>query len=130
MKKQVLLWVILSVTLLAILVLGAGLWLLRDKPAGPISQATTAPQTNYFELPLHNTPLPGLETPAPDKQDSPTAGVQKQDVVIGDTSDTESKAGVEKTNATQVSPRPTATPAAKTRPTAAQTGTVQANRRL
>jgi DedD protein len=83
MSRQPLLWVILSVTLLVVLILVAGLLLLRDNPTAPVAKVTEPPDNNYFDLPFQSTPLPGIITPAP-TQATPNGGIQKQEFAYGE----------------------------------------------
>jgi DedD protein len=84
MNRQALLWVILSVTLLVILILGAGLLLLRDKPTVPVAEVAKPTMTPYFDLAYQSTPLPGLVTPSPQPQQSPTPGYETQEMALGE----------------------------------------------
>lgn len=77
MNRQRLLWVILSITLLVIIVLAGGLWLLRSAQPVPVSEVNRQPLTEYdrFEYPNTNYGRP-LFTDS-------TQSVEKQEVTIG-----------------------------------------------
>ncbi len=85
MNRQVLLWAILAVTLLVVVILGAGLWLLRDTPAVPVGGAATPEPTvtPYFDLAYQSGPLPGLQTPSPTPETSPSPGIEEQKFSYG-----------------------------------------------
>ena len=87
MNRQRLLWVILSVTLLVILILVGGLFLFRDEATVPWGETTSGPRVNfdYFEIPLHRTPLPGMEElEAPEAVQENGDDIVKQDFVMGE----------------------------------------------
>ena len=81
MNRQVLLWAILAITLLVIVILGAGLWLLRDKTsaAGPLgSTIKPVSEDDYFNLAFQSSPLPGLPSPSPTPEATPSPGIEEQ----------------------------------------------------
>jgi cell division protein FtsN len=98
-NRQKLLWVILSVTLLVILILVGGLWLFRDKATVPVAEAAREPRVNYdlFEIPLHNTPLPGIQELEPAKPADEQNAIEKQDFILGDNAPEESNVLPQKT---------------------------------
>ena len=112
MNRQKLLWVILSVTLLVILVLVGGLWLLRDKSTAPVAEAAREPRVDYdlFEIPLRNTPLPGIQQLDTPPEATEKGDIQKQDFVIGDNARDEEPAVSAKTLTSQPVVRATPAP--------------------
>ncbi len=124
MNRQPLLWVILSVTLLVILILGAGLLLLRDNKQGPASeslQPTPAPTASpYFDLAYQSSPLPGLVTPSPTPQTTPNGGIERQEFAYGESTETQTAPAAEKKPAAEPARTQTPAPASRTRATTAR----------
>ncbi len=123
MNRQKLLWVILSVTLLVILILVGGLWVFRDKSTVPVAEAAREPRVNYdlFEIPLRNTPLPGMQELAPPPATEEKGDIEKQDFVIGDNAPEEDRVLSEKAFIREPVARTTPAPRAITPKKAATT---------
>jgi cell division protein FtsN len=135
-NRQKLLWVILSVTLLVILILVGGLWLFRDKATVPVAEAAREPRVNYdlFEIPLHNTPLPGMQDIEAPKADEPKGDVNQQDIVIGDSRSDNDKVlsdkAVIREPAVRTTPKPRTTEPRKTTSTARTSSTARSTGNL
>ncbi|HEQ71842.1 MAG TPA: hypothetical protein ENN69_05075, partial [Spirochaetia bacterium] len=78
MNRQRLLWVILSLTLLVIVILIGGLWLLRTPETVPVTEINREPLTQFdvFEITNGTARLPGI--------DRTEGSVTEQDMVIGE----------------------------------------------
>jgi cell division protein FtsN len=89
MNKQRLLWVILSITLLVIIILAGGLWLMRESKTVPVSEVAKEPPTKFdaFEYINGNVPVTGLQKEGTTKTDGSDKSIVKQDISIGEKQD-------------------------------------------